>query len=256
MRQFGVISPLLLLVTGLGVAAPEKGKPAASPRDRAPELISTDGGGPKWKNMTELRAHAEKGDARACFELGERLLLGNGVPADPPAAKGWLERAARQGVADAWFRLGKMHTDGQGVPEDARRGHECYLEAAKLGLPEAMHNVGAALVSGRGMKRDYVEGLAWLIVATKSGAPPDSEQRTREHLARRPAVILAAEQRAGRILEELKSPASVKEKIRPADAKPATNRDPGVAPSKVNLDLAAEVITPKPGVSLPKPDGK
>lgn len=256
MRRFGGISLLLSLAPGLLVAAPKQEKSKTTPGDRAPVLVATDGGGPKWKNMAELRAHAEQGDARACFELGERLLFGNGVPADPPAARGWLERAARQGVADAWFRLGKMHTDGQGVPEDARRGYECYLEAAKLGLPEAMHNVGAALVSGRGMKRDYVEGLAWLMVATKSGAPPDSELRTREHLAKRPSTIAAAEKRAGQILEELKSPATSTKHTAPADSKPAAMDKPGLAPHKVKIDLGVEVAAPKPDVAPPRPGGE
>lgn len=254
MRRFAGISLLLSLGPGLLVAAPKQEKPKTTPGDRAPVLVSTEGDGPTWKNMTELRAHAERGEARACFELGERLLLGNGVPADPPAARGWLEKAAQGGVADAWFRLGKMHTDGLGVPADAKRGFDCYLEAARRGLPEAMHNVGAALVSGRGLKRDYVEGLAWLMVATKSGAPPDSERRTREHLAQRPAVIAAAEQRAVLILEELKSPAAVKEKIPPTDSKPAAIGNPKVAPHKVKLDVKAEVPTPKPDVTLPRPD--
>jgi hypothetical protein len=247
----------IILATGCALfsplfAAPKKSKPAVE-GDTAPELVSTEGGGPRWKNLKELRAHAEKGDARAGFELGERLLLGNGVEANPAEGRAWLEKAARAGEAAALFRLGKMHADGLGVPEDPARAHECFLAAARGGVPEAMHNVGAALVSGRGVKRDYTEGLAWLIVATKSGADSDSEQRTRAHLAKRPAVIAAAEKRAQEIQESLRVPAANVSLTEPKKNPPgATTTLP--APQKVKIDLGDGAKPPKPKIILPKPN--
>ena len=75
--------------------------------------------------------------------------------------------------------------------------------AAQSGVVEAEHNIGAMLVSARGVKRDFVEGLAWLIVATKSGDVGEAEGRVRARLAKRPADIQAAEERAAELLKDL-----------------------------------------------------
>lgn len=221
-----------------------------------PQLVSK---GPKWKTVDQLRQFAAQGDAQACFELGDRLLNGDGMTADPVAARTWLDQAARGGVAEAMFRLGKMNFDGVGGPKSVDLALDYYAQAAVRGVPEAQHNVGAILVSGRGVKRDYAEGLAWLIVAEKNGAASDAVARTREHLAKRPADIAAAEKRAAELQELLKDPAT-REKAAPrfstAGARPTT--PPPIAepkpeaPAKVKVDLGPGFTPPKPEVTLPK----
>lgn len=254
----------LVLILGLVFGAPLllAAKKSQAANDTLPQLVST---GPKWKNVTELRHWAEQGDAQACFELGDRLLNGDGVAANEAEARRWLERAAQGGVADAMFRLGKMHHDGIGGPRDFVRALDFYGQAARAGVPEAQHNIGAMLVSGRGVKRDYVEGLAWLIVALKSGAVSEAEQKTRAHLAKRPGDIAAAEKRAAELIAALQDPATAAQATPRFTAGSATaTADSGPRrpsnvprpkvepPKKVNVEVAPKLAPPKPEIDLPK----
>lgn len=224
-----------------------------SEADRPPELISTDGS-PKWKNLADLKRLAGLGEPEAQYELGNRMLTGDGVPRDPSGAVRLLEKAAEQGVADAWFRLGKVYHDGADMPRNYVRSFECYTEAARRGLPEAQHNLGAMLVSARGVKRDYVEGLAWFIVSAKFGAVSSAEQQTRERLAKRADLIAQAEERAKELLAQLKDgPAAVQPRVTfpglrtapPPVARPSVPTAP-VTPNKVE-------IAPPPALEAPKP---
>jgi hypothetical protein len=241
------LSPYFLLLVSflsLGPAGAFAAKKEKVPDDAPPQLLSTKGGGPRWKNVRELEAFAAQGDPRACFELGRRLLEGDdATKSDPAKALPLLEQAAKGGVADAWFRLGKIYHDANGVSRDYAKALEYYTAAARLGVPEAQHNIGAMLVSARGVKRDFVEGLAWLILANKSGAGADAEAKVRERLAKRPADIQAAEARA----EELQ-----------ANLATATVRTgiPGAAALREPPKLPAPPTAPnpvaKPVISAPK----
>jgi hypothetical protein len=243
---------LLLSCPGLPSAlAAKKEKPSA---DAPPQLISTEGGGSKWKNTKELKAYAAKGDPLACFELGTRLLDGDDeVTADLTQARALLEKAAEGGVGDAQFRLGKIYHDGRGVPRDYAKALEYYTAAARRGVPEAQHNIGAMLVSARGVKRNYVEGLAWLLLAEHSGAASDAAQQVRGRLAKRPADIQAAEVRAKELSADLPNAtvrtgvplAPVGGELQPV---PSSETKPVITPS-----LASPKIDPinPPKISVP-----
>lgn len=224
---------LLCLISVPAFAAKKKAEPADAP----PQLISTKGGGPKWKNVTELQQFADKGDPRACFELAERCLEGDGVPRDAAKATALFEKAAKGGLADGWFRLGKIHHDGLAGAPDYGWALEYFTKAAQAGVVEAQHNIGAMLVSARGVKRDYVEGLAWLILAKQSGAPTDAEAQVRARLARRPVEIASAETRATELAGDLPN-ATVR-----AILTGKTTRPPPLAPTSV---AKAAVVPPKP----------
>ena len=60
-------------------------------------------------------AAAEKGDARAQFNLGIMYYLGQGVPQDYAAAVKWYRLAADQGAPAAQNHLASMFEDGHGV---------------------------------------------------------------------------------------------------------------------------------------------
>lgn len=241
----------------------EKAKPATD--DGAPVLVSTDGGGPKWKNLAQLEEYAAKGDPAACFELGDRLMTGNGLPTNVERARPLFQKAADGGIADAWFRLGKIYHDGLSVDQDYAEAFNYYVEAARRGVPEAQHNVGAMLVSARGVKRDYVEGLAWLIVATKHGAVSMAEAQTRERLAKRPADIAAAEKRATELLQAIKDYSSIDPKVAmrpkvetpvaPVVEKPAPLQPERPVPQKVQI-APIDAGQFKPALPLSPGDGK
>ena len=194
-----VIALIALMVFALaahGAGVEKKG-------DSAPALVSTKGPVPKWNGLADLQLIAAKGDPEACFELATRYLDGNEVVQDTARAIALFEQAAKGGVANASFRLGKIYFEGISGPADYARALEYYLAAAQAGVLEAQHNIGAMLVSARGVKRDFVEGLAWLIVAGKSLDDGEAEARVRTRLAKRPADIVAAEERAVELSKDL-----------------------------------------------------
>lgn len=229
---------LLCLISVPAFAAKKKAEPADAP----PQLISTKGGGPKWKNVTELQQFADQGDPQACLELAERSLEGDGVPRDVAKAAALFEKAAKGGLADGWFRLGKIHHDGLTGTPDYGWALEYFTTAAKAGVVEAQHNIGAMLVSARGVKRDYVEGLAWLILAKQSGAPTDAEAQVRTRLAKRPAEIASAEARAVELAGDLPH-ATVR-----ATLTGKTTRPPEPPPAPV---AKPAIVTPKPAPAAP-----
>ena len=225
-----------------GVSAVQKSAPGDSP----PELITKDGGKPRWETVGQLKKFAAKGDPQACFELAERALYGDEVPQDIKQAVVLLEQAAQGGVVDAWFRLGKISHDGLAGARDYGRALDYYTLAARAGVAEAQHNIGAMLVSGRGVKRDLVEGLAWLIVASKSGAVSDAENQVRNRMARRPADIKAAEARAAGLIENL--PAAMVIAVRSGSPAPLAAGEPRKVPTPpiITNQVDKPVITAPP----------
>ena len=57
-------------------------------------------------DLTQLRAAAERGSAKAQNALGERYAKGAGVTQDPAQAVQWYRMAAEQGDAD---EIGRAH---------------------------------------------------------------------------------------------------------------------------------------------------
>jgi uncharacterized protein len=188
---------LMLILAVVGVSS------ASFSQDSAPKLLSRTGG--SWSNLAELERSAADGNPRACAELGERLVLGNGIKRDMPRALTLLEKAARAGSAAAAFRLGNLLEHGNGVAEDHERSLAYFRAAASGEVAEAYYNVGAAYASGRGVKRDFVEGLAWMILARQHHAPSEGEGSIRQYLsdAKRIDWIAKAEERAPKLAAEL-----------------------------------------------------
>lgn len=247
---------LLCLISVPAIAAKKKAEPADAP----PQLISTKGGGPKWKNVPELQQFADKGDPQACFELAESCLEGDGVPRDVAKAAALYEQAGKGGVVNGWFRLGKIHHDGLDGPADYGWALEYFTKAAQAGVVEAQHNIGAMLVSARGVKRDYVEGLAWLILAKQSGALTDAEAQVRTRLAKRPADITAAETRAAELSRDL-SHATVRATLtgkttRPPDLPAALVAKPAVVAPKSEPMTPPKITVPMAPISPTLPPGK
>src|SRR4029453_4247327 len=71
------------------------------------------------KLLPEIRAGADKGDAKAQYELGRAFFSGAlGVAKDEAEAVKWFRKAAEQNVADAQFSLGVCYANGRGVTKD------------------------------------------------------------------------------------------------------------------------------------------
>lgn len=242
----------LLCLTSASVLAAKK---SPEPAEAAPQLISTKGGGPKWKNVIELQAHAADGDPQACFELAERCQEGEGVPRDIDKAAVLFEKAAKGGIANGWFRLGKIYHDGLAGAPDYTRALEYFTNAARAGVVEAQHNIGAMLVSARGVKRNYIEGLAWLTVAEKAGDPSESAAQVRNRLAKRPADLAAATARAEEINSDLANAIVQTGVVAPPTDAPAKPTPPSLFPSTEKPSIVVPRLEPgaPPKIEMPLP---
>lgn len=77
---------------------------------------------------------AEKGDARAQYNLGLLYASGVGVMHDYQAALKWHRLAAGQGHAGAQSALAQMYAKGQGVPLDSVRAQMWYSVAIESSM--------------------------------------------------------------------------------------------------------------------------
>lgn len=130
---------------------------------RDPFALPDEIGGPT------LKSRAKAGDAAAELEIGDRLLDGRNVPADPAAAARWFEKAAAQGSAPAQHRLGSLYEKGRGVARDVAAARRWYEQAAASGNVRAMHNLGVVHAEGGLGKPDYGAAIVWFRMAAERG---------------------------------------------------------------------------------------
>src|SRR5215469_11803376 len=77
-------------------------------------------------DLAALRREAEAGDVQAEFMLGQRLLDGKGVPANPAQGAQWIGKAAAQGDGLSQFELATMYEFGRGLPRDHQKALVWY----------------------------------------------------------------------------------------------------------------------------------
>lgn len=104
-----------------------------------------------------IRVAAEGGIAQAQLLLGQMLLDGTELPADPRAAFGWFNRAAASHDMFALNMVGRCYELGWGVAIDLDRATECYRVAAGQGLAEAMYNYATRLA----LAQEHEAALDW-----------------------------------------------------------------------------------------------
>ncbi len=104
-----------------------------------------------------IRAAAEGGVAQAQLILGQMLLDGVELPADPRAAFGWFNRAAASHDMFALNMVGRCYELGWGVAVDPERAAECYRVAAGQGVAEAMYNHATQLA----LRGEHAAALDW-----------------------------------------------------------------------------------------------
>src|SRR6266540_1173259 len=122
------------------------------------------------KVLAEIRAGADKGDAKAQYELGRAFFSGTPrVAKDEAEAVKWFLKAAEQNVADAQFSLGVCYANGQGVTEDDAESVKWFRKAAEQNLADAQYNLGVCYDSGEGVAKDEVEAYKWWLLAAGQG---------------------------------------------------------------------------------------
>ncbi len=117
------------------------------------------------------RKAAERGDARAQYNLGSLYEDGRGVPQDSAQAAVWYRKAAEQGDADAQFNLGVLYDNGIGVPQDYAQAAVWYRKAAEQGDADAQNSLGLLYSNGQGVPQDYAQAYFWFDLGAAAGTP-------------------------------------------------------------------------------------
>ena len=160
---------------------------------------------------------AEKGNARAQFDLGVMYATGNGVEKNEDLALKWFniatqnnsykrqeikninrmvfiskpmreervsqqflfaKRAAEKGNVRAQFDLAMMYLTGKGVRKNEQLAFKYFHTAARNNSVEAKFQMGLNFSEGRGVKKQEQLAKYWFKLASKSGHP-----RAMAHLA-------------------------------------------------------------------------
>ena len=109
------------------------------------------------KVLAEIRAGADKGDAKAQYELGRAFFSGTlGVAKDEAEAVKWFRKAAEQNVADAQYNLGVCYDSGEGVAKDEIEAYKWWLLAAGQGNDDAKYNM--TIVENKMTREQIAEG--------------------------------------------------------------------------------------------------
>ncbi|MBB5370042.1 MULTISPECIES: tetratricopeptide repeat protein [unclassified Janthinobacterium] len=121
------------------------------------------------QSLPWLVAAARQGVPRAQAILAQRLLTGDGLPADAEHAVYWFRQAAARDDIEAINMLGRCLENGWGVPVDAQLAVYWYRQAATLGLDWGCYNLANLLMSGKGIAADRAAALVLYRQAAGQG---------------------------------------------------------------------------------------
>ena len=133
---------------------------------------------------------AEKGDARAQFNIGYMYAKGWGVQKELAEAVKWYRKAAEEGLEIAQHYLGLAYINGEGVVPNDAEAAKWFKRAAEQGFSRSQYMLGAMYLDGRGVPKDVVQGYAWVVLAGQRGTP----SRTAEILTLTPEQHLQAQE--------------------------------------------------------------
>lgn len=127
-----------------------------------------------------LRPMAEKGEAKAQFDLGFLYLYGDfyaHLDADRDQGLFWIRKSAAQGYAQAQDLMGCLLYRGGILTQDKTEAVKWFRKAAEQGDPYAQSNLGYCYHKGEGVAKDSVEAVRWFRLAAAKG-----EVKAQRHL--------------------------------------------------------------------------
>ncbi len=127
--------------------------------------IMAEDNSPIKEEIKTLQLSAEKGNAKAQYNLASAYEEGIGVQQSYPTAIKWYIKSAELGYDEAMFRLGYLYDNGIGVKKDNKTAIKWYTKAAELGLVGAQHNLGLLYSS----EKNYQMAIKWHKKAAKQG---------------------------------------------------------------------------------------
>jgi len=153
--------------------------------------------------VAATRAQAQRGNAKAQFDLGVMYAFGQGVPQNAAEAVRWYRKAAEQGYAKAQYNLGVCCDFGRGLAKDHTEAAAWYRKAAEQGHPKAQYNLGVSYTYGQGVPQDSVEAYAWLGLAADAGEAKAAASQDQVALDLTRPRLEAAKARHRQLKEEL-----------------------------------------------------
>src|SRR5579871_3998452 len=153
---------LVLIILVLGLVAPA----TAAELDDA---VTAAHSGDYAAALRRLSPLAEKGDARAQFDIGFMHAYGWGVQRNPAEAITWYRKAANQGLQIAQHFLGLAYANGEGVRSDDAEAARWFARAAAQGFAESQFMLGQMALDGRGVPKNLVQGYAFVVMAGQGG---------------------------------------------------------------------------------------
>jgi TPR repeat protein len=130
------------------------------------------------KSISSLLQSAEKGDAKAQYELGQALLKESGGTAKKTAiAVLWLNKSVSKGNVDAMVALGRLSKTGMGVLQSYAQALKWIQTAANLGSPDGMLELGRLYRDGVAVERDSVQAYIWMNRAAAMQNPAAAKER-------------------------------------------------------------------------------
>ena len=120
-------------------------------------------------SIVSLKQEAERGNAKAQFDLGFSYAEGKGVPRSDVESAKWYRKAAEQDYIEAWSVLGIMYYYGVGVSQDYAEAMKWNRKAADQGNAAAQGQLGLAYNAGEGVPLDHTEAAKWFHKAGNQG---------------------------------------------------------------------------------------
>ncbi len=112
---------------------------------------------------------AQRGNAKALFNIGFMIESGKGVPANPTLAIKWYKRAYKLKHRNAPFNIALIYYNDSKGKQDYVKAMEWYKKAAALGNGAALVNIGQMYFFGKGGKKNKIKAYAWYTVAANRG---------------------------------------------------------------------------------------
>ena len=112
-----------------------------------------------------VQTAADKGDAKAQYELGHHFANGLGMGRDYAKAAHYMRLSADQGDTVAQMELGSYFGRGIGVPRNVTMAVQWYRRAADQGNALAQYAMGGFYAAGHGVTNDMDEAVRWWLKA-------------------------------------------------------------------------------------------
>ena len=120
--------------------------------------------------LKELEQKAEAGDPRYQCLLGEYLYHGYGIPANPPRAYEWYQKAARQGHPAAEYMMGVLCEEYTSDKDSGMRSAvKWFKKAGRHGSAKARFKLGELYLRGLAVEKDTQKARRCFALAAAQG---------------------------------------------------------------------------------------